>query len=63
VLDFIVHPAELTLLLPGSPMVGWGLWTSGPGIIASIVLEFVLIIAGVVIYMTTRKRKPLTNLI
>lgn len=55
-LDFIVHPGELPLLLAGSPTVGLGLWTSGPGLIASGILEAALIAAGLVIYLRTRRR-------
>ena len=59
VLDLIVHPAELPLFFNGSAMVGFGLWTSGPGLVASIIQEIIMIIAGVVIYMTARNRKSL----
>ncbi len=55
VLDFIVHPGELPLLFASSPTVGLGLWTTGPGMIASIVLEVVLIGLGVAIYLRWRK--------
>jgi hypothetical protein len=55
-LDFIVHPAELPLLFEGSPMLGLGLWTSGPGLVTAAVLEFALLAAGTLIYLRTRKR-------
>ncbi|HVN54922.1 MAG TPA: hypothetical protein VMT46_11380 [Anaerolineaceae bacterium] len=54
-LDFIVHPGELPLLFAGSPTVGLGLWTTGPGLIASAVLEVALIGAGLVLYFRGRK--------
>ena len=57
VLDFIVHPPDLPLFFEGSPNLGLGLWTSGPGLIASSVLEFVLLAVGLTIYITWRKRK------
>jgi hypothetical protein len=57
VLDFIVHPPELPLLFDGSPLVGLGLWTSGPGLIISAILEFGLLAGGITIYVVTRKRK------
>jgi membrane-bound metal-dependent hydrolase YbcI (DUF457 family) len=56
VLDFIVHPGELPLLFNGSPTVGLGLWTSGPGLILSGVLEFLLLAGGMTIYFIWRKR-------
>jgi membrane-bound metal-dependent hydrolase YbcI (DUF457 family) len=58
VLDFIVHSPDLPLLFDSSQKVGQGLWTSGPGLISSIVLELVLLAGGIAIYMVTRKRKP-----
>jgi hypothetical protein len=58
VLDFIVHPGELPLLFNGSPTVGLGLWTSGPGLVLSGILEFALLAGGIAIYIVTRKRKP-----
>src|SRR3972149_2830182 len=59
VLDFIVHPPELPLLFSGSPTVGLGLWTSGPGLIVSGILEFGLLAGGIAIYIVTRKRKAM----
>jgi membrane-bound metal-dependent hydrolase YbcI (DUF457 family) len=56
-LDFIVHPRDLPLLFSGSPTVGLGLWTSGPGLIASILLEVVLLAGGIAFYLIARKRK------
>jgi hypothetical protein len=59
VLDFIVHPPELPLLFRGSPLVGLGLWTSGPGLIISGILEIGMLAGGIAIYMVTRKRKTM----
>lgn len=56
VLDFIVHPSDLPLFFEGSPNLGLGLWTSGPGLIASVVLEFVLLAGGLAIYIRWRKQ-------
>ena len=55
-LDFIVHPGELPLLFNGSPTVGLGLWASGPGLILSGILEFVMLGGGLAIYLAARKR-------
>jgi hypothetical protein len=58
VLDFIVHPGELSLLFEGSRTVGLGLWTSGAGLIISAILEVVLLAGGIAIYWVFRKRRP-----
>ena len=55
-LDFIVHPG-LPIWFNSLPLVGLSLWTSGPGYMIAIVLEFMLLIAGIVIYVLARKRK------
>ena len=55
-LDFIVHPADLPLLFNGSPKVGLGLWSSGPGLLLSIFLEIGLLAGGLAIYLVARKR-------
>jgi len=57
VLDFIVHSADLPLLFEGSATVGLGMWASGPGFIASLVLEFALLAGGIAIYLVARKRR------
>ena len=57
ILDFIVHPPDLPLLFNNSPVLGLGLWTSGPGLILSIILELALLVGGVAIYLVERKRK------
>ena len=54
-LDFIVYP-NLPLLFDGSPLVGLGLITSGPGFIIGIILEIGLIAGGIATYLVTRKR-------
>lgn len=59
VLDFIVHPPELSLLFDGSPLVGLGMWSSGAGFISSVILELVLLSVGVTIYLTSKKRKSI----
>lgn len=56
VLDWIVHPADLPLLLDDSPKVGLGLWTSGPGLVASMVLELALFVGGIAVYVLYRRR-------
>jgi hypothetical protein len=55
-LDFIVHPPHLSILFEGSPTVGLGLWTSGPGFIFSIFLEIVMLAGGVAYYLSSKKR-------
>jgi len=57
ILDLIVHPPDLPVFLEGSPLLGLGLWTSGPGLIASSILEFALLAGGIVIYLNFRKRR------
>jgi len=57
ILDFIVHPPDLPILFRNSPELGLGLWTSGPGLILSFILELTLLVGGVAIYMAARKRK------
>ncbi len=57
VLDFIVHPRELPLLFEGSPTVGLGLWTSGPGLILSLILELGLLASGITIYVRALNKK------
>jgi membrane-bound metal-dependent hydrolase YbcI (DUF457 family) len=55
-LDFIVYN-NLPIFLEGSPEVGLGLVTSGAGFIGGMALEFVLIVAGIVIYLFSRRRR------
>jgi membrane-bound metal-dependent hydrolase YbcI (DUF457 family) len=55
-LDLIVHLPDLPLLFEGSPKVGLGLWGSGPGLIFSGVLEFVMLGIGIAIYLHWRKK-------
>jgi hypothetical protein len=61
VLDFIVHPHDLPLLFSGSPRVGLGLWTSGPGLIISGILEIGLLAGGIAIYFIAHKRKAVST--
>ena len=55
ILDFIVHIPDLPLFLEGSPNLGLGLWGSGTGLIASIILELALFAIGIAIYLAWRK--------
>ena len=57
ILDFVVHLPYVPLLFGDSPQVGLGLWSSGPGLIASAVLEFALLFGGIVIYGIWIKRE------
>ena len=56
VLDFIVHLPDLPVMFAGSPLLGLGLWGSGPGLILSGVLEVVLLVGGVVLYWQMRRQ-------
>jgi hypothetical protein len=56
ILDFVVHIPDLPLFLEGSPLLGLGLWGSGPGLIASSILEFALLAGGLAIYFVFRKQ-------
>ena len=49
-LDFIVHPPDLPLLFENSPGVGLGLWSTGSGLLISIVIEITLLGGGLVLY-------------
>jgi len=55
-LDAIVYP-NMPLLLSNSPAVGLGLITTGPGLIAGILLEIGLIAGGTAAYISTYRRK------
>ncbi len=55
-LDLIVNPG-LPLLLDGSPKVGLGLWTSGPGFILSMILDLGLFASGIAVYVRAAKNK------
>jgi len=57
VLDLIVHPPDLPILFENSLKLGLGLWSSGPGFIASIILEFTLLIGGIIVYIRWRRSK------
>jgi hypothetical protein len=57
VLDFIVHLPDLPLSFNGSPKVGLGLWSTGPGLIVSGILEILMLTGGFSIYWINRKRK------
>jgi membrane-bound metal-dependent hydrolase YbcI (DUF457 family) len=50
VLDFVMHRPDLPLW-PGSERYGLGLWNSLP---ATLVIEFVLLLAGIVLYVRAR---------
>lgn len=55
-LDLVVHLPDLPLLFEGSPVVGLGLWSTGPGLLIAVLLEIVLLVAGFLIYWRTRKQ-------
>ena len=60
-LDLIVHLPDLPLFFAGSPKVGLGLWGSGPGLIASGILEFVMLGVGMAIYIHWwKKNRPIS---
>ncbi|MFZ6030315.1 MAG: permease [Chloroflexota bacterium] len=55
-LDFIVHGRYLPVFFDPSLVVGLGLWGSGPGLIASGILEAGLLATGIATYWMWRKR-------
>jgi hypothetical protein len=57
ILDFIVHEPDLPILFDASHALGLGLWTSGPGFIVSMILEFILLGGGVMIYIAYRRKE------
>lgn len=57
-LDFIVYP-NMPVTLQDTPMIGIGLITSPPGLIAGIILEIGLITGGITAYWINRKRTSL----
>lgn len=61
VLDFITYPPDLPIFLHNSPKLGLSLWTSGPGIILSLILELALLSAGIAIYIAFRKKLKREN--
>jgi membrane-bound metal-dependent hydrolase YbcI (DUF457 family) len=60
-LDFIVY-RYIPVFLDNSQTTGLGLITSSPGLIAGIVMEVVLISAGIAIYWIYRKRTSIRAL-
>jgi hypothetical protein len=59
VLDFLIH-SNLPLFLNDSPLVGLGLENTGPGFIFMTLLDLVILTAGIIVYL--RSRKPKTPL-
>ena len=57
-LDFIVYP-NMPVFFQDKPMIGIGLITSAPGLIAGIILEVGLIAGGIAVYWKSRKRTSL----
>ena len=55
ILDFIVHPPDLPIFFEGSPLLGLGLWSSGPGLIVSFILEVVLLAWGITLFTRNKK--------
>ena len=55
VLDFVVY-LNIPVFFDNSQVIGLGLITSGPGLIAGIILEIGLIAGGIAIYLARRKR-------
>lgn len=61
-LDFAVYP-NMPLLLGKEPKGGLGLITSGPGVVAGIILEVALIASGLAAFLRQRKRARLEKLV
>ncbi|MBN1304416.1 MAG: hypothetical protein JXA13_08270 [Anaerolineales bacterium] len=55
-LDFIVYP-NMPVFFTDRPMIGAGLVTSGPGLIAGILLEVILIAGGLAAFIHYRKKQ------
>lgn len=62
VLDLLVHRPDLPIFFEGSSKLGLGLWGTGPGFIASCVLEFVMLGIGITIYVNWQKKNRLAKL-
>lgn len=56
VLDLIVHLPDLPVLITDTPILGLGLWGSRPGLILSGILEVFLLVSGIGIYLTWRRK-------
>lgn len=50
-LDFFTHGPDLPLLFSNNEAVGLGLWNSGTGFITAMVIEVVMLVAGILIYI------------
>jgi hypothetical protein len=57
ILDFTVHLPDLPLFFDSSPKLGLGLWSTGPGLILSGILEIILLAGGIVTYVLWRKKR------
>lgn len=57
ILDFIVHAPDLPIFFDASHALGLGLWTSGPGFILDLILEFILLGGGAAIYIVFRRKE------
>lgn len=55
ILDFLMH-SNLPLFFDGSPVVGIGLENTGAGFIAMTVLDLVILTAGIVYYLSNRRK-------
>jgi len=62
VLDLFVHLPDLPVFFEGSPKLGLGLWGSGPGFIASSILEFIMLGVGIALYVNWRKKDRLAKM-
>lgn len=56
ILDFLVHPPDLPTFFDTSRALGLDLWTTGPGFILNIILEFTLLIGAIAIYVLWRRK-------
>lgn len=57
ILDFIIHEPDLPIFFDASHVLGLGLWTTGPGLILSLIFEFILLGGGVAIYIIYRRKE------
>jgi hypothetical protein len=57
VLDLLVHAPDLPILFEDSPLLGFSLWTSGPGFVTSIIIELVLLAGGIAVYINWSRNR------
>ncbi len=54
-LDFMMH-SNLPLFFNGSPLVGFGLENSGPGLLFMTIFDLVILSGGILVYFRAKKQ-------